>query len=473
MIDLSPLKEKLNGKPVLIVGLGKSGMPVHEACHAAGINTLLWDDNATAREAAATRGAKLADPATLDFSTVAMLCLSPGIPLTHPKPHPSVLKAQEAGIEVLGDIELFHRAKPKAKTIGITGTNGKSTTTALIGHILKEAKVPSAVGGNIGEAVLTLPDLGEGAVYVLELSSYQTDLSTTFAPHISLLVNVSPDHLDRHGDMAGYVAAKERMFRGPGLAVISLDDEWSTGVYDRLKKKAQRRIVAVSVARPLTHGVFASKEGVLFDGKDKIIDLNTCRALQGQHNWQNAAMAYAACREIGVETSIIAKAMQGFPGLAHRQNIVATIAGVAYINDSKATNDQAAAQALRTFSPIYWIAGGKPKDGGYADCEKYIDRVRHAFLIGQAEEEMAVWLASKNIPHTRSGTMDKAVEAAHKMAQEEKKEKAVVLLSPACASQDQFKNFEHRGDVFVALVRDLKPLPAAEDDKKTASGGSR
>ncbi len=469
MIDLRALKEKLNGKPILIVGLGKSGMPVFEACKAADIDTILWDDTPAQRDGAAAKNAVVKDPANIDFNDIALVCLSPGIPLTHPAPHPVVAKAKAAGVEVTGDIELFHRAKPRAKTIGITGTNGKSTTTALIGHILKEAHVPSAVGGNIGEAVLTLPELPEDGVYVLEMSSYQTDLATTFAPNISLLVNTSPDHLDRHGDMAGYIAAKERMFRGSGVAIISMDDEGCMGVYERLKAKAQRRIIAVSVVRPLTHGVFASKEGVLFDGKNKILDLNTCKALQGQHNWQNAAMAYAAARESGVAPDVIVKAMQSFPGLAHRQNIVRFIGPVAYINDSKATNDQAAAMALRTFNPIYWIAGGKPKEGGYADCSKYLSNVRHAFLIGQAENEMAEWLQGSGTAFTRSGTMDKAVEAAHVLAQEETKDKAVVLLSPACASMDQFRNFEHRGEVFTELVKALKPLPV--EPKKSATGG--
>jgi len=482
MIDLSPLKPALQDKPILVVGLGKSGMPVYEACSAAGIKTLLWDDGEAARKAAADKGATLQDPATLDFSTISLLCLSPGIPLTHPQPHPAVTKAKEAGIEVLGDIELFHRAKPRARTIGITGTNGKSTTTALIGHILKEAKVPSAVGGNIGEAVLTLPDLGDDGIYVIEMSSYQTDLSTTFAPQISLLVNLSPDHLDRHGDMAGYIAAKERMFRGAGLAVISLDDEGSVGVYDRLKKQAQRKITAVSCERPLMHGVFVSEEGVLFDGKTKIITLHTAKALKGKHNWQNAAMAYAACRDAGLDVESITKGMQSFPGLIHRQNFVTAINGVAYINDSKATNDQAAAMALRTFDPIYWIAGGKGKEGGYADCEKYLSHVRHAFLIGAAEEEMAVWLEGKNVPLTRCGVLERAVAEAHALAQkdaaarvdDEKREKPVVLLAPACASLDQFKSFEHRGDVFVALVKALIPDNDSQNKipAKTATGGA-
>lgn len=469
MIDLGPLKEKLNGKPILIVGLGKSGMPVFDACKAAGIDTILWDDTQAQRDAAAAKGAAVKDPANIDFNAISLVCLSPGIPLTHPVPHPVVEKAKAVGVEVTGDIELFARAKPKAKTIGITGTNGKSTTTALIGHILKEAGVPSAVGGNIGEAVLTLPELPQDGIYVLEMSSYQTDLATTFAPNISLLVNISADHLDRHGDMAGYIAAKERMFRGPGIAIVSMDDDGCTGVYERLKAKAQRRVIAVSVVRPLTHGVFASKEGVLFDGKNKILDLNTCKALQGQHNWQNAAMAYVACRESGVAPDLIVKGMQSFPGLAHRQNIVRFIGPVAYINDSKATNDQAAAMALRTFNPIYWIAGGKPKEGGYADCSKYLSNVRHAFLIGQAENEMAEWLQGSGTAFTRCGTMDKAVPAAHQLAQEETKDKAVVLLSPACASMDQFRNFEHRGEVFTELVKALKPLPV--EPKKSATGG--
>jgi len=457
MIDLSPLKIQMNGKQAAILGLGKSGMPVFEACRRAGIACVLWDDNADARAAAIAAGAVVEDLSQADFSRFAFLCMSPGIPLTHPKPHPAALRAKAAGVEIIGDIELFHRAKPKNRTIGITGTNGKSTTTALIGHILKEAKVSSAVGGNIGEAVLTLPDLPDEAIYVLEMSSYQTDLCPTFAPTIAAMLNISPDHLDRHGDMNGYVAAKEKMFNGAGVAVVGVDDEYAQGLHDRVKQKGLRKTIAISVGRPLTSGIYVSAEGVMFDGRDKVMNLNTCPSLQGQHNWQNAGVAFAVCREAGVGPDVIAKAMQTFPGLAHRQNTVAIIGGIAYINDSKATNDQAAAMALRTFDPIYWIAGGKPKDGGYKDCEKYLDRVRHAFLIGEAEASMAEWLNGKNVHFTRCGTLDKAVEAAHRMAQEERKEKAVVLLSPACASFDQYKNFEKRGEAFVSLVQALVP----------------
>ena len=461
MIDLSPLKQQLNGKAIAILGLGRSGMPVFEACEKAGIAAILWDDNIDQRKAAQQKGARLEDLTKTDYRNIACLCMSPGIPLTHPKPHPAAERAKAAGVEILGDIELFRRAKPKNRAIAITGTNGKSTTTALVGHILKEARIISAVGGNIGEAIFTLPDLPAEGVYVLEMSSYQIDLCPTFAPEIACLVNLSPDHLDRHGGMDGYVAAKEKMFRGAGIAVIGIDDEWSQGVAERIKRAARRRVIAVSCERPLTHGVFASVEGALFDGKDKIIDLNTCLALQGRHNWQNAGIAYAACREAGVPAAMIAKAMQSFSGLAHRQNIVATIGGIAYINDSKATNDQAAGVALRTYDPIYWIAGGKPKEGGYRDCEKYLNHVRHAFLIGEAEAAMTEWLQLKNVPVTRCGTLDRAVEAAHRLAQEERPDKAVVLFSPACASFDQFKNFEHRGEAFVEIVRRLVP-PAAK-----------
>jgi UDP-N-acetylmuramoylalanine--D-glutamate ligase len=467
LIDLSPLKDQMKGKAVAVLGLGRSGMPVFEACKQAGIATILWDDNADARNVAEAQGAVLKDLSAYDYKDVACLCMSPGIPLTHPKPHPAAVKAKEAGVEILGDIELFRRAKPKNRTIAITGTNGKSTTTALIGHILKEAKIPSAVGGNIGEAIFTLPDLGPDGTYVLEMSSYQIDLCPTFAPEISILINFSPDHLDRHGGMEGYVATKEKMFRGAGTAIIGIDDEWSRGVVDRLRKAARRKIVTVSTERPLTGGVFASKEGALFDGKNKIIDLNSCPALPGAHNWQNAGVAYAACREAGVPAETIAKAMQSFPGLAHRQNIVATINGTVYINDSKATNDQAAGVALRTYDPIYWIAGGKPKEGGYKDCEKYLSHVRHAFLIGEAEDVMTKWLQEKAKPLTRCGTLEKAVAAAHEMAQAEKLDKAVVLLSPACASFDQFKNFEQRGDAFVALVKKLVP-PAVTVKRESA-----
>lgn len=463
MIDLSPLKKSLNGKPIALLGMGKSALAVFAAAQKAGIDTYIWDDGEAQRTAAAGAGMTVKQPSLQDLKDSALLCMAPGVPLTHPKPHPLVLLAQEAGIEIVGDLELFHRARPDARVIGITGTNGKSTTTALTGHILKQAGYEVAIGGNIGDAVMTLPDLPQGSWYVLELSSYQLDLMTTFQPDISILINVSPDHLDRHGDMTGYVRAKERIFRWDtnggdrkGVAIIGMDDAPSSGVYDHQKAAGKRKMIPVSVQRPMMTGIFVSKEGMIFDSKEGIINLGACPSLRGQHNWQNAAIAYAAAREAGIDRRTIEKALQSFPGLAHRQNIIAAMNGITYINDSKATNDDAAAVALKTFSPIYWIAGGKSKGSGYKECEKYLSHVRHAFLIGEAEEEMAAWLDRKKVPYTRCGNLSTATVAAHRMAQTEKQDKAVVLLSPACASFDQFKSFEHRGDTFVDLVKNLK-----------------
>ncbi len=459
MIDLTPLKAALNGKAIAVVGLGASGLPVIAACKAAGITCIAWDDSETARKAAAAAGATIADITADNINDVALVCLAPGIPLSHPAPHRIVALARQHGVSLTGDIELFHRARPQALTIGITGTNGKSTTTALIGHILQEAGKATAVGGNIGTAVLSLPILPDDGVYVLELSSYQLDLCQTFAPTIAVFINISADHLDRHGDMGGYVAAKEKIFNGKGAAIIGVDDPESAAVFNRQRKNGARTLTAVSVQQPVTKGVCVNNDGLLCDDTEIITDLKDCSALQGQHNWQNAALAYAACRKVGVSRETIIKALKSFGGLAHRQYIAATLNGVRYINDSKATNDDAAATALRAFKPIYWIAGGKSKGSGYAACEKELSRVRHAFLIGAAEEEMAEWLDKNNIPYTRCGNLQDATRSAHEMAQRERRKDAVVLLSPACASFDQFKSFEHRGDIFVETVKTLVNTP--------------
>lgn len=453
MIDLSPLKPLLKNKPIAVLGLGRSGLSVFDACQAAGIATVLWDDGENMRKAALDKGAVVEDFTQGDFSRFSCLCMAPGIPLTHPAPHPAVLAAKAAGIEVLGDMELFHRAKPDGKTIGITGTNGKSTTTALIGHIIASAGIECAVGGNIGEAVLGLPDLSSGGIYVLELSSYQLDLMGSFSVDIPVLINISPDHLDRHGGMEGYIAAKERIFRGRGVGIIGVDDDGSAGIFARQRKENMRRMTPVSCLRPMTQGVFVSAEGELFDGPHAVIDLNTCPALRGRHNWQNAALAYTACRAAGVATETIKIGLQSFPGLEHRQKIVTSLHHVTYINDSKATNDDAAAMALSTFKNIYWIAGGQDKGGGYDNCQNYLPHVRHAFLIGEDNSAMAAWLDKHGKAYTRCGTMDKAVEAAHVMSQREDLAGATVLLSPACASFDQFKSFEQRGDAFTAAVQ--------------------
>lgn len=461
MIDLNPLKDKLGGKSVAVVGLGKSGLSTIEACVKAGIDVIAWDDNPQARIKADALGATVREMTHAVMADCAFLVLAPGIPLTHPAPHPAAVLAKAARIDVVCDIEVFHRAYPFVKTIGITGTNGKSTTTALVGHILKTADVDCAVGGNIGEASLTLPtpDERQRRIYVFELSSYQLDLCTTYTPDISVMINLSPDHLDRHGGMDGYIAAKKRIFRGKGDAFIGVDDAYSARVLLDVREKGERNVTSVSTGL-VENGIFVDKGGTIWHDGNRIAALSECPALSGRHNWQNAAFAYAACHAAGVPLDKIVKGLQTYPGLKHRQNIVATIDGVRYVNDSKATNDQSASMALATFDPVYWIAGGKSKGGGYKDCELHLGRVRHAFLIGEAADEMAAWLGEKNVPFTVSGTMAQAVASAHAMAQSEKKTGATVLLSPACASFDQFASFEARGDAFETLVGQLTQSPA-------------
>lgn len=450
MIDLKPLLSALRGRPLAVLGLGKTGLSVFAACRAAGIETVLWDDNAARREEARQAGGVIADLAQAEPPLFSLLCPAPGIPLTHP----AIVRAQAAGIAVLGDIELFHRALPRAHTIGITGTNGKSTTTALTGHILAVAGRAVATGGNIGAPALSLPPLPETGVYVLELSSYQLELCPDFAPEIAVLVNLSPDHLDRHGTMENYAAVKARIFRGAGTGIVSLDDDWSAAIYGAVANAA-RKDIPVSCQTLLAAGVCVTPEGILLENGCAVTDLKKCRTLRGRHNWQNAAMAYAATRAAGVTVPEAIRGLESFPGLAHRQNIVAVLDKVSYVNDSKATNDESAAVALATFSPVYWIAGGKSKGSGYRACEKHLDHVRHAFLVGEAAPELAQWLGAREKPYTLCGTLDKAVAAAHNMAQRENLADAVVLLSPACASFDQFQDYEQRGNAFEALVRSV------------------
>lgn len=438
MIDLKPLKDQLGGKPIAIFGLAKSGIATFHACKKAGIETVLWDDNGVNIDKMKAEGAAIEDLTQADFSRFSLLCMAPGVPLTHPAPHPVVVQAQKAGCEIVSDIELFYRSHKNTRTIAITGSNGKSTTTALIGHVLKEAGFESAVGGNIGEAMLSVEQLSDNGIYVLELSSFQLDLCIQYAPTVAAFINISPDHLDRHGSLEGYIKAKERIFNGKGITVIGVDDEHSLKVAEKVQTKGDRKVIRVSFRDQLP------------------VDMKECKALQGDHNKQNAVIAFAACKAIGVKEEDIIKAFKTFPGLAHRQKFVANINGVDYINDSKATNDDAAAVALKTFKNIYWIVGGKSKSAGYAECEKYYGNVRKGFLIGKAAEEIAESLKHHNIAYSMSETIDRAIEEAKKQAEADGVQGAVVLLSPACASFDQFNSFEHRGDVFSEMVLKLK-----------------
>lgn len=458
MIPLASLPDR----PFAVLGLGLSGMSACRALMAAGRMVWAWDDNGAIRARAESFGVSVVDLATADLERAEALVLSPGIPHTWPQPHPLVARAQRIGCPIIGDGELLARAVVDATFVGITGTNGKSTTTALIGHILQSTHRHCAVGGNLGEPVLDLPSLDPTGTYVLEMSSYQLELTPSLVFNVGVILNISPDHLDRHGGMEGYINAKRSIFRGrpaSPAAVIGVDDDHCRRIADDIASAGERIVIAISGRRPVQGGVYA-EDGVLYDDTagraERILDLRSCCALPGEHNAQNAAAAFAAVRLLGVKVEQACEAMVSFPGLAHRQERIATVKGVTYINDSKATNADAAARALACYDSIYWIAGGRAKEGGLGAITPYFPRIRHAFLIGEAQAAFARELDGA-IPVTQVGTLDRAVNAATAQAREDGCAQPVVLLSPACASFDQFKNFEARGDAFRALVEALKP----------------
>ena len=462
MIPLSALPDK----PFAVLGLGLSGLASCRALIAAGKTVWAWDDSAAARTAAESAGIALVDLAEVDLSPAAALVLSPGIPHTHPRPHAVVERARKAGCPIVGDGELLAQAGLKADFVGITGTNGKSTTTALIGHILGSTGHHCAVGGNLGTPVLALDAPDPTSVYVIEMSSYQLELTPNLVFNVSVLLNISPDHLGRHGGMEGYIAAKTAIFRAGGssaVAIVGADDAECRRIGRALQTSGRRRVVFISGHAVVPGGVYA-RDGVLYDDRDgqrrPVLDLAAAIALPGVHNAQNAAAALAAALALGVPAPAAAAAIASFPGLAHRQERVAVIDGVLYINDSKATNVDAAVRALACYDAIYWIAGGRPKEGGLDGIEPYLSRIRRAFLIGEAEAEFAAALAGK-VPLERAGTLEKAVAAAARAARTEARMggegvRPVVLLSPACASFDQFRSFEHRGEVFKALVEGVR-----------------
>src|SRR5947208_8505967 len=464
--------DNFRGRPVGVLGLAKSGRAAAQALAAGGAEVLAWDDNAAVRDALSA-ALPLHDLTTADWRDIPALILSPGIPHSFPEPHPAVVRAREAGTEIIGDIELLGRAQPEARYIGITGTNGKSTTTALIGHILAAAGRRVEVGGNLGTPVLSLAPLGRDGFYVLEASSFQLELITALAFDIAVLLNITPDHLDRHGDMEGYVAAKRRIFarqNKAAAAIVGVDDPISRDLCDELRRAGPARIVPISVLEPVSGGVYID-EGWLVDAlgakPKRVLDLALAERLPGAHNWQNAAAAYAAARACGIDTAAVTAAICSFPGLAHRQELVGTIDGIRYINDSKATNADATEKALLCYQAIYWIAGGLPKAGGITPLAPYFGRLRHAFLIGRATEEFAATLDG-SVPFSRCGDLATALATASEQAWRDGVPGAVVLLSPACASYDQFKNFEERGDRFRELVLVRRGLGAA-----SALGGER
>lgn len=478
------------GKHVAVFGLGRSGITAARALKAGGCTPILWDDGVSGRLQAEAEGFAVRDLTQEDWSSFSALVLSPGAPLTHPRPHWTVEKAKAAGVPVIGDIELFARAMAtlpaaeRPRVVAITGTNGKSTTTALIGWVLKQAGLKVHVGGNIGIGVLALPSpvpdaLGRLPVYVLEVSSYQLDLTTSFAPDVGILTNISPDHLDRHGGMEGYVAAKRRLFQAmtpAAVALVGVDDDWGWSVVGELNDR-RLRVSTITTRTPAKHldparliaadrvsdlapdqapafeqGRFIivdATEGQLVADGVHIADLSDARSLPGRHNAQNAGFAYAAARAVGVEHDRAVEGLLSFPGLAHRMETVGQLGPVRFVNDSKATNADAARQALLSYPSCFWIAGGRAKEGGIDDLRDLFGRVAKAYLIGEAGPSFAASLAG--IPQSVAGTMEAAVTAAARDALAAGGIQ-VVLLSPACASFDQYPDFEARGEAFRAAV---------------------
>lgn len=442
------------GKKIVVFGLARSGLATVSWLLRHGAYPLAVDSDPEKQQQALQLGAFVVQVEHLFWEEVAAVVQSPGIPLTHPLTQ----TALRLNIPVISDCELFRQANPDAFLIGVTGTNGKSTTTMLIGHILKSAGYEVAIGGNIGVSVLSLPQLGKQGIYVLELSSYQLELSDNLDINIVAWLNISEDHLERHGTIDHYVQAKYRIFhhiKQSPKAVIGIDDEYSFDIYQKHCQSSLHITTPVSCHQAIESGVWVKGTHLvqMEEGKEVLItDLSQYRRLQGAHNYQNIAIAYGVCMQLGIEPAIVLKGIETFPGLAHRQELVVEVDNVIFINDSKATNADAASKALNIYENIYWIAGGLPKRDGIHDLKPYFSKIQRAFLFGRAQEEFATTIGAA-VPHQQCDTLDVAVSRAYACARESG-QKATILFSPACASFDQFKDFEHRGDVFKKLVHE-------------------
>lgn len=462
MIEVESFKNKTVG----VFGLARSGISAARALVQGGATVYAWDDKESAR-ANLPEGAIVREWDRWPWLEMAALVLSPGVPLTHPKPHAIVERAVDAHVAIIGDIDLFARAiRPDSKApglapvIAITGTNGKSTITALIGHILQACGFDAQIGGNIGKPALDLNPPKPKTVYVLEISSYQIDLSPNLRPDVSILSNITPDHIDRHGTLENYARVKAALLARTvpsGHMIVGTDDAPSASIYTKLVAVHDAEAVAVSVGKVLGRGVFVI-DGKLFDARhhpaEEIGNLAQAPHLPGAHNWQNAALSYAAVRTMVRDPQAIMKAITRFPGLVHRIEDVGRIGKVRFVNDSKATNADAAARALACFPDIYWIAGGKAKEGGIESLHAYFPRIRKAYLIGEAAPNFAATL-SGDVAFEHSETMEHALRAAAADAAASGSPEPVVLLSPACASFDQFRDFEERGDRFRAAVKEM------------------
>lgn len=450
---ITPLSFK--DKRVAVLGLGRSGKSVCHALARVNAEVLAWDDLESAQQGAKKEGIPVVDLTTIEWGNVDHLILSPGIPHHYPAPHPLVARAQIAGIHPINDIEMLCLNQSQAKYIGITGTNGKSTTTSLIGHILKVSGKRVEMGGNLGIPVMDLEPLDSTGTYVLEVSSYQLETAPSLHPNISVLLNITPDHLDRHGGMEGYIAAKKLIYSNTtpeDTLVISIDDPHCLAIYENLKTLRKAKPLPISVCRVVPEGIYVQK-GVLFERSQPILDLNQLSCLKGQHNWQNIAATYGALRVNGLKPEAILEGIVSFPGLAHRQQVVAHHKNVTFVNDSKATNAEAVAKALACYqdTSLYCLLGGRAKEGGIVSLESYFSSFQHAYVYGEAGPAFALTLEGK-VPYTLCATLEEAVEKSSRQAFQDQHQNAIVLLSPACASFDQFRDFEARGEAFCQYV---------------------
>ena len=451
---------------ILVVGLGKSGLSAARALTQAGATVMVWDDQADEREKAQASGLTLFDFESGDMTTLDDVIWSPGVPHKHPTRHPLAERARSANLNLRCDIDLLATAQSDATYIGITGTNGKSTTTALTAHILKSAGKRIEVGGNLGFTALDLEPLDGNGIYVLEMSSYQTELTPSLACSTAALTNVSPDHLDRHGGLGGYITAKAQLFdnqKNGATAIIGQDDDPSRSITNQLSIGGQHYVIGISSEESMIDGV-SVQGGILTDtlsAKPGTIDLRAFKALPGKHNWQNAATACAIAITHGVSRQEVSDSFATFPGLSHRQEVVGTLNGVTFVNDSKATNANASEKALSCYGAIYWIAGGVSKAGGITNLGPLFGRIKHAFLIGESANTFAEELSRSGVATSTHKTLEGATIDAGRLALLSRDHDATVLLSPACASFDMFKNFEERGDAFRNTVTEAWPEVAA------------
>lgn len=461
MIPVSTFKDMR----VALFGLGGSGLATARALQAGGADVVADDDNEASRARAASAGIPIGSLRGANWKSFQALVLSPGVPLTHPQPHWCVELAHAHGVEVIGDIELFCRERrrlcPDSDFIAITGTNGKSTTTALIGHILAQAGRNPQIGGNIGTAILELAAPASKVSHVVECSSYQIDLAPSLDPSIGVLLNVTPDHIDRHGTLEHYAQVKERLVAASKIAVVGVDDAICRAVAERIESRG-RRLERISTGEPVARGIRFEAPSLVEIGADsqtEIADLTGIGSLRGAHNGQNAAAAFAVCRAAGLTRQQIVDGLRSFPGLAHRMEEIGRIGHVLFVNDSKATNAEAAERALSSFERIYWLAGGRMKEGGVSSLVRYGPKIAKAFLFGEAEETFGRTLRG-HCPVMACGTLADAMAAAFEDARADACLEPVVLLSPACASFDQFPNFEVRGDAFRAVFHKLSATAA-------------